>query len=294
MRTPGIVLLVLSLTTLGLAVVLLRMQGRGGETTLPDGSKRPATLLLYCAAGLKGPVTAVAKQYEQEYGTRIDIQFGGSGTLLSSLRLAASTPGPGAGDLYLPADSSYIDLARKDNLVDEVIPLAKMSPVIAVATGNPKSIHGLTDLLRSDVRVAIANSDAASIGKQTKLLLTRTGQWDALEAAVRRRGVFKPTVNDIANDVRLGTVDASIVWDATVRQKDYREKIEAIPIPSGTNVTVEVPISVLHGSAHPAAALHFARYLASRDKGLPVFARMGFDPVDGAAEFRWGDRGNRQ
>jgi ABC-type molybdate transport system substrate-binding protein len=34
-------------------------------------------------------------------------------------------------------------------------------------------------------------------------------------------------------------------------------------------------------TANPAQALHLARYLSARDRGLPVFAAHGFDPVQG-------------
>src|SRR5206468_6811110 len=110
-------------------------------------------LIVYCAAGIKPPVEAVAREYERLYGVRVQLQYGGSGTLLSNLRVA------GKGDLFLAADESYLDLARTNNLLAEVLPLAQMLPVIAVAKGNPKSIREISDLLREDVRVALANPD---------------------------------------------------------------------------------------------------------------------------------------
>jgi len=47
-----------------------------------------------------------------------------------------------------------------------------------------------------------------------------------VEAVNKHTTVFKPTVNDLANDVKIGTVDAAIVWDATVKQ--YAEMV-AVP-----------------------------------------------------------------
>ena len=71
------------------------------------------TLDFYCAAGMKPPVAKIAEQYEKEYGVKINIIYGGSGTLLNNLEVAQK------GDLYLAADYSYIDIAREKNLLAE-------------------------------------------------------------------------------------------------------------------------------------------------------------------------------
>jgi len=238
----------------------------------PQPGGEAGSLLVYCAAGIKNPVTEIAREYEREFDVKVELQFGGSGTLLSNLRVAKK------GDLYVAADTGYIDKAREWDLLAEAIPLAYQRPTIAVPKGNPDKIQGVADLLSEGVKIALANPDAASIGKQTKILMERLGHWEALETATRQHGVFKPTVNEVANDVKIGTVQAGIIWDATVNQ--YPE-LEAVPIEGAESFVQNVTIGVLHSSRTPTAALRFARYLGARDKGLKVFERMGFPPVDG-------------
>lgn len=238
-----------------------------------EEQKAPA-LLLYCAAGMTAPVEQIAAQYEREHGVKVALQFGGSGTLLSNIEVARQ------GDLYLAADATYTALAREKGLVAETIPVARMRPVIAVAPGNPKGVRAIEDLLRDDLRVALANPDAASVGQVTRRMLQDLGLWDGAHAAVTARGVFKPTVNDLANDVKLGTVDAAIIWDALVPQF---APIEAVPIAGANRYEQEVSIGALTCSARPTDALRFARYLAAHDRGLPVFERNGFTPVQGDA-----------
>jgi molybdate transport system substrate-binding protein len=231
--------------------------------------KRPAKspLMVYCAAGLKPPLEATARAYEQAYGVSIQLQYGGSGMLLSSLRVASR------GDLFVAADESYLRTGRTNGLIEEIIPLARMVPVIAVRRGNPKGIHSIEDLSR--VEIALANPEAAAIGNVVRELLRKSGQWDALE---KRARVFKPTVTDIANDIKLGTVDAGIVWDATVNQ--YPE-LEMVSVPAFTAGQQNASIGVLKSSQQPTAALHFARYLGARDKGLKQFEQFHYEPVDG-------------
>src|ERR1700722_12085569 len=45
------------------------------------------TLLVYCAAGLRVPVEAAAKEYEGSYGVRVELQYGASGPLLNSIKV---------------------------------------------------------------------------------------------------------------------------------------------------------------------------------------------------------------
>jgi molybdate transport system substrate-binding protein len=233
-----------------------------------DPQSAPAgPLLVYCAAGLRVPMEAAVKAYDGE----IQLQFGGSQTLLANAELARR------GDLFIPADDSYLRIARDKGLCAESIPLARMRPVLAVAKGNPKGIHGLSDLLRKDVKVAQANPDAAAVGKVVREALEKRGQWAALK---ERTIVFKPTVNDIANDLKLGAADAGFVWDAIVRQ--YPE-LEAVALTELSGITSNISAVVLKSCSHPTSALRFARFLAAKDRGLPEFERFGFEPVEGDA-----------
>ena len=256
--------LIVSASIIAVLVVLLRDS--------KDSESASATLLVYCAAGIKAPVEEIAKAYEEEFGVRIQLQYGGSGTLLGNIEISHR------GDLYIAADSSYTDIAREKNLVQETIALCLLRPVIAVAAGNPHDIAGVDDLLRDGLRLSLANPDAASIGKTAKKLLDAMGLWDGISAAVHERGVFKPTVNEVANDVKLGTVDAAIVWDVTVNQYD---ELEAIPIRGSEAFVKHVNVGVLTDSDRPAEALRFARYLAAPEKGAATFERHGFPSVPG-------------
>lgn len=241
------------------------------SNSVGDNSKGDASdgLLLYCAAGIKPPVSKIAEEFQTEIGAAPQIQYGGSGTLLSNLKVAQK------GDLYLAADDSYLLQARKEGLVREILPLAKMKPVLAFAKGNPKNIQGLKDLLREDLNIACATPDAAAVGKLTRQLLTEAGIWDELEPNVK---VFEPTVNGIANALKLGSVDVGIIWDAVANQY---EEIETLVVPEFESGTQHVSIGVLESSERPTQALKFARYLAARDRGGKVFESMGYPSVNG-------------
>lgn len=224
-------------------------------------------IVLHCAAGLRVPVSEIIAQYEDEFGIVVRPQYAGSGELAAQLEVAG-------GDLFLPADISYIEDARRKGLVQESIPAAYLTAGIAVPRGNPKNIRTLADLRRNDVRVSLANPSAA-IGKFTKNVLSGVHLWKQIE---ENAAVFKFTVNDIAQDVATGAADAAIVWDAVVGLFD---NLDFIHVPEFDQKRKTATIGVLTSSPNPTSALRFARYLTAADRGLLHFKDAGFEVVEG-------------
>lgn len=255
-----------------LAVLILafvRMGGPGsGAVTLGE------PLVLYCAAGVRPAIDEIVGRYTAEFGARVAIQYGGSGTLLGQIEVNPR------GDLYLAADDSYVSMGLAKGLLAESIPLATQHPVIGVRAGNPRGIASIDDLLAPGVSFALANPDAAAIGRVTRNTLQPLGLWAGLESACR---VFKPTVSELAADVKIGAVDAAIIWDCTAAQV---EGIEAVEVSALAGSTRSIEIAVLTASEHPASALHLARYIAARDRGGEVFDRLGYG---GLARDAWAD-----
>ncbi|NQT92991.1 MAG: molybdate ABC transporter substrate-binding protein [Lentisphaerae bacterium] len=229
-------------------------------------------LILFCAAGIRLPIEKIRHDFERECGVPVDVQYGGSNTLLSQLQVSR------AADLYLAADDAYLAIAREKGLIRETVPIAGMVPVIVVPRGNPEAISGVVDLMREGLRVAMGNPDQAAIGKHTREALRASGHWEELERHVTKSGVFKPTVPDIANTVEIGSVDAGIVWSATAAQYDGLDVVHAPELDAGAS---RITIGVTAWSKPAATALNFARYVAGRNRGLVTFKRMGYEPVPG-------------
>jgi molybdate transport system substrate-binding protein len=243
----------------GLIVLLVNGNGAANAT---GGSH---ALLVYCAPAIKKPVEAAARNYEQESGVRVELDYGASQTLLTRIEVARR------GDLFIPADDSYIDSARKKGLVDEVLPLARMKPVLAVGKGNPKGIRSLDDLRRADVKVSVAEPGAA-VHRIVQEALVKSGQWPGLENKLLMNG----TVADVANGVKIGSIDAGFIWDGMLPQ--YPE-LEAVPLDVLAGTEGRVAVAVLRTTTQQPAAARLARYLAAPDKGMLEFQRNGYDAV---------------
>lgn len=254
----------IGLLLLGISIFL-------GWLALREGSRSggpQARLMVYCAAGLKKPVETLAARFEQETGTRVELQFGGTGTLLTQLRVA------GRGDLFIAADEGALADARKLGVVREVLPLAVQHLVLGVRPGNPAHITTLADLEKPGIRLALPNPEAASAGKIGKKLLA--SRWDAIAS---RAAVMKPTVTEVAADVKLGACDAALLWDSTAAAFG----LHAVPLPEVSTHEEKASVAVLTSAdtASPAQALKFARYLSAPEKGGDVLSSEGFKPTGG-------------
>jgi molybdenum ABC transporter molybdate-binding protein len=271
--------LLIGLLVVGGIIVLLLLRGSPVERTTQS-----QPLMMYAAAGLRGPAEQIAAQYKQAYGVEVSLQFGGSNSLLNQLQVNKFD----TADLFLAADDFYTEKAVELGLAAEVLPIATQRPVIAVRKDAALEIDSLDDLLADSVRVSMADPEQAAIGKAVKSALEGTAAdgaspWSQLAAHVTAKGVYKPTVNDVATDVVLGAVDAGIMWDATVAGPEYRDKLRAIHIPEFDAQEEMVSLAVLQSSPQPTAALKFARFLAASDRGLPVFADAGLQAIEGDA-----------
>ncbi|MEZ5326090.1 MAG: molybdate ABC transporter substrate-binding protein [Verrucomicrobiales bacterium] len=243
--------------------------------TLPESDRSQGSnevLVVHCAAGLRLPVSEIVDAYKKETGRSVQLNFGPSGALEATLEVAG-------GDLFLPADRSYIDSAKSKELVDEVIPVAYLTAGIAVARGNPRRIGGLDDLTAEGVKVVLANPEAA-VGKFTRKVLAATGLLDAIEKNVI---VTKPTVNEVAETVELGLADAGIIWDALAHQY---ENVAFVHVPEFDQRRKEACVGVLRSARNPTRALHFARYLSARDRGHEIFKKHGYEVPAGD---KWSD-----
>jgi molybdate transport system substrate-binding protein len=228
-------------------------------------------LMVYCAAALKTPVEAIKIAYEKEYGREVRVQFGSSDSLLTQIKLS------GKADIYIPADSSYIDSATQANVAAEIIPIAYMTPVIAVAKGNPTNVRNINDLLRDNTRVILANS-AAAIGKVTRDMLQSRNRWAEFQQRMQNAGTISEcgTVTEVGNSLKIGAADAGIIWDALAGQYP---SLEIVRDPLLDTINSNIALTVLKTSTQPSNALHFARYLSANGKGIEEFKSRGYRTV---------------
>ena len=261
--SPAITILGGSVVVLAVLVAALyalrdnRGQGHGGEP-----------LEVYCAETLRESLTAIAAEYEAEYGQRVLLHPGPSQTILVNLELNKK------GDLFIPADESFIELARKKNLITTVEDVARMNPVVIVRRDYGKEIASWEDFIAPGVRVCIANTESTAIGKILKRELTASKRWDGVAARVT---TYAGNISEVRNNVVLGTVDAGIVWDMIAEQ--VKDKVKIVHLPELDKAGALAQMALANSSQQPLAARRFARFIRAKDKGAVHLTKAGFTKV---------------
>jgi molybdenum ABC transporter molybdate-binding protein len=257
-----------------LAFAVLLHRGSQPRSRLEAGSMR-----VYCAAGLRLPMQEILAEYGQRYDVQFETVYDASGKLISAMRTDE-----GRGDIFLPADLDYIQDARQHDLIAEVAPIAYQHPCITIQKGSTK-VASLNDLTRPDVKLSLADPKVTAISRVAQKLLSgiqHQGKplWDQL---YERATVTRTTVNEVANDVKSGSVDAGIVWDATAVQ--YPE-LAMVRVPEFESSRQTISVAVVKTSRQPKRALHYLRFITSRQYGLAAFQRHGYEI---AAGDEWSD-----
>jgi molybdate transport system substrate-binding protein len=212
---------------------------------------KTGSLYVYAGAALMPALHELIQAFTAKTGITVETDYGGSGMLISRMRLARR------GDIFMPGDIWYVETAEKEGLVSSKTTICYFVPVILVPKGNPKGIRGLADLAKPGVRLGLGNPDACTIGKTCQEIFAKN-RMD--KAAIEKNVVFSSvTVNELGLQIKTGKLDATIVWDAIAAT--YADCGEVIAIPSAENIIPQVSAAVLKSSADPARAEEFVKFI---------------------------------
>lgn len=227
-----------------------------------DGPTETTALLWYCGAGIRPPAAELAATFSKRHGVTIDCDFAGSEMLLSRIKLS------GTGDLYMPGDVHYVQQAEQAGLVSKTQTACYFVPIILIQKGNPKNILALSDLIRPGIKVGLGDPKACAIGRKCAKIFAKNGiSEEQLDQNVTFRSL---TVNELGDKVKLGSLDAVIVWDAVAAY--FADSTQVVPIPREQNVISTVAVAVLKSSPHPELAAEFLDFVAS-DEGKAILEK---------------------
>ncbi len=252
----------LTLATIVVTCVLLF----GCKAEKPEESGSAAKeLLLFCGAGIRPPVQQIAEVFEREHGVKVVTDYAGSEVLISKIKLARR------GDLYMPGDKHYVELAAQEGLILSQQSVCYFVPTILVRKDNPKNIRGLRDLLADGLKLGLGDAKACAIGRKTKQIFARNDiVWEDIEKNV----VFQSlTVNELGMQIQAGSLDAVIVWDAIASY--YSENGTEVPIPVEENVISTVNIGILTFTKDRSLAEEFVKFAASQS-GQDIFKQHNY------------------
>lgn len=252
-----------------LAVALALGFGLTPAIVAAQPSSRELTVL--AAASLKGPLDAIAADFEKATGIKVRLSFAASSALARQVESGAPA------GLFISADLDWMDHVEKAGLVaagtrgnllanDLVLVAPKDSKVqLKIGPGFP-----LAKAL-GDGRLALAQPDSVPAGKYAKAALTKLGVWPEVEKRVAGAENVRAALAFVARgEAPLGIVyRTDAIAEPAVRTVDV--------FPADTHPPIVYPVAVLKG-AQEAAGKRFQAFMRSQDARV-AWQMAGFRPA---------------
>jgi len=231
----------------------------------------PATtsksITVFAGAAAAPVYEEATKLFKDKYGFSVELRLGGSGIVLSAMKIAKT------GDLYIPGSPEFLFEAAKSDIIDlgSVKKLAYLVPAIIVQKGNPYNVTSLEDLSKPGLRVGIADPDSVCVGLYAKDLLEKNGLWESVKGNIV---VYAQSCEATAALIPTGAVDAIIGWH--VFEDWYPDKAERVWIePTKVNRIGYIAGAVSVFAEDKALAKKFLDFLAS-DEVAGIWAKYGY------------------
>jgi molybdate transport system substrate-binding protein len=215
-------------------------------------------ILVFAGAASRPPTEEIAAIFEKKTGIKVETVFGGSGYVLSQMKLARQ------GDIYFPGSSDYMEKAKKDG---DVFPetekiIVYLVPVINVQKGNPHNIHTMGDLTKPGLKVAIANPEGVCVGAYAVEIIEKVFSLEEKTAFRKNLINYTGSCEKTATAISLKQTDAVIGWH--VFEHWDPERIENVRLnPDQIPRIGYIPIAVSRFTKNRELAQRFVDFMLS-------------------------------
>jgi len=224
-------------------------------------------LNIAAAVSLKDVLIEAQKNYESKnHNVKLILNLGGSGSLQRQIEQGAPV------DVFIPADSKYLDELGTNNLINKEtrIDLARNTLVLVVPKSSSLKFNGFADLTQESVqRLAIGEPISVPAGRYGVQVLQRLG----IQEKVKGKEIYAKDVRNVLAYVETENVDAGIVYNTDALTSNKVKVIATAP--KDLHEPIIYSAAVLSGIKQQKAAEDFVAYLAS-DEGKEIFKKYGF------------------
>jgi molybdate transport system substrate-binding protein len=232
----------------------------GAPTSTEDAMTGQVVVL--AAASLTETFDALAAEFEAANpGVDIVISYGGSSALAEQI-----IGGAPAAIFAAASTATMQSLVDAGLTLDEPVVFARNLLEIAVPPGNPGEITALADLADPGRTVALC-APQVPCGAAAVEAFDRAGLVPAADT-------LEPDVRSVLTKVRLGEVDAGLVYRTDVLAAG--DEVEGVELTDDEQVTTDDVIAAVAPAGASAAAQAFLTFLLS-DHARQVFADAGFE-----------------
>jgi molybdate transport system substrate-binding protein len=243
-----------------LAVVVAVALGLAG-CGIASGDER-ITLRVLAASSLTDAFDELGTAYRSanRHVTSVQFEFAGS------QEVAGDVQDREHADVLATADATSMNIAAQR--ITDRRAFAYGSMTIAVAPGNPRRIHRLSDLARPGLRVVLGGP-VVPVGRYAAQVLARAG-------VTVHPSSEEADARTVLTRVRTGVADAGIVYVSDMRSAGVAAM--SVPIPVQQNVAATYFAAPVRASTHETAAKDFVTWLGT-PTARAILRKYGFTPA---------------
>ena len=238
--------------------VLLIIDGCAGD--------EQKAITAFCGSASKPAMEEAAQVFEKETGIKVYLNFSGSGTMLSQMKISKS------GDLYIPGSPDYMAMAERDGVVESetIIIVSYLVPAILVQDGNPLNIQTLEDLTNPSIEIGIGNPEVVCVGLYAYEILEHSNLLIEVEPNIVTHA---ESCSKTATLVALKSVDVILGWRVF---SEWHDSIDVVFLePEQLPRLSYIPGAVSTFAEDRESALKFLDFLAS-SRGQEIFESWGY------------------
>jgi molybdate transport system substrate-binding protein len=228
-----------------------------------DPERQAEKVTVFAAASTKEAIEQVARDFEGESGTSVEVSLGPSSGLVKQIEQGA------AADLFLSADQASADYLAAKDLVSERRYFLTNRLVVVVPTAFDVGVRELRDLTDPRIRRLALAEPKVPAGEYGRQALQKAGVWDKVEDRVVGGIDVRATLQFVAR----GEAEAGLVYrtDALGQNRVH----VAVEVDPELHNPIRYPLVLVRREPMKQAARRFYDYLGS-EKTAAVFERAGF------------------
>lgn len=237
-------------------VVVIAMQSNRS-----DEPESPLTVL--CGSSFKYPTEKLIEMFEAETGITMEISFGGSEDHLPHVQAHE------AGDIYV-THSPYMKYTEDAKAASRWIKVGYVRPVLVTKKGNPFGLQKVEDLTKTDLKVALPDSNYSTCGEMVEELFKKKSIWEDVKK--NTGNAFFRSHGQTATAIKVGNRDAGMMWNGVAHT--WLDSLDIIPTPYEYEQVIEVGIVGLSYSKRSEAVEKFLKF--AEQNGESIFSEFGY------------------
>jgi molybdate transport system substrate-binding protein len=243
---------------LALAAALLLLFG--------SPARAQSGLIVFAASSLTDSMKRVADAYQAKTGTKVTLSFGASNTLAQQIDQGA------AADLYMSADSDWMDFLEKNNRIANDTRRDLLGNRLVLVGGSGSAALAIAphfDLVGAlkGSRLALADPNSVPAGKYGNAALTQLGVWDSIAGQIAPAENVRVALAYVSR----GECPYGIVYETDARVDSGVHVVGVFP--ENSHPPIVYPVALTRTASAPAK--DFLSFL-SGPEAKAIFEKAGF------------------